>query len=667
MLIKDYLFNFLEVKKDIKKFVCILFLLTFWEKIVKYKIIRRKFRRVYMLNKLLNMKNGFFYVPVIDRNNKKSLKRLRLKTKITEKEKYERFKKVHKIGSAVLSLCITWNAAIIASAIYNNSTNNPMVPTAGKVTNFGTALDKTFGGVKNVGRKGDVIIAVIDRYGSNSKLPKSDSIIKTPGLEIDGQDSSTHGVVVVTDEVYGRVQKLKRDIANKIKIMPINLESDYFFQDIPYSIVYAANSGAKVISLSLGSAYINDKYIERMQGAIDYAHQKGAIVVAAAGNDGEGKEFYPAQLNNVVAVSAVKGKDMAGGYYYTSYANANEKIDFAAFEGRYKGTSLTAPQVAVQIAAISEKLLAEGIEAEPDRVIEIASNTADHDIEGKRTPKVGWGLINLDRAFLNIENKNIPNVKDIEPPHAVQFRYDCDKSLTSFKIIDDKNKVDTSRLNVILEGSRADGKTFKTRILDYTENNGEITSKTEKLADGKYKLTAVGARDTAGNEEKIVRSFDIDTKPVDVKYVASLGEKGKSLDYDVQIKDDFGFQQCILINGKVVNYAEFKIDGNNSFNKFMKDTYANKNTIDISKFSEGNNSFQILASDNTFSQIITFIVVKKNGKLISIKEMEKEQIKSNKIEEVLYGNKNKSGLEFQKALLKNLFNSLARITKRNLS
>lgn len=66
------------------------------------------------------------------------------------------------------------------------------------------------------------------------------------------------------------------------------------------AIIYAAEQGAKIISLSLGSSG-NDVY---MQQAITYAIALGAVVVAASGNDGCDCVLYPANYPEVIAVGA---------------------------------------------------------------------------------------------------------------------------------------------------------------------------------------------------------------------------------------------------------------------------------------------------------------------------------------------------------------------------
>ena len=71
-------------------------------------------------------------------------------------------------------------------------------------------------------------------------------------------------------------------------------------------IVWATNNGAKVINLSLTFTE-PDKALE---DAVDYAWSKGAIIVAAAGNDGGSLPTYPACYANCLAVTATNSDDL---------------------------------------------------------------------------------------------------------------------------------------------------------------------------------------------------------------------------------------------------------------------------------------------------------------------------------------------------------------------
>lgn len=66
----------------------------------------------------------------------------------------------------------------------------------------------------------------------------------------------------------------------------------------PEGIKYAAEHGAKVINCSWGG-YGYSKYEQEI---IDYAISKGALVVAAAGNDNKRDPFYPASYDGVLSV-----------------------------------------------------------------------------------------------------------------------------------------------------------------------------------------------------------------------------------------------------------------------------------------------------------------------------------------------------------------------------
>jgi subtilisin family serine protease/flagellar hook assembly protein FlgD len=76
-------------------------------------------------------------------------------------------------------------------------------------------------------------------------------------------------------------------------------------------IRWAANHGANIINLSLGGPQSS----AAEAAAIAYAQRKGVLVVAAAGNDGETLEQYPAAYPGVVAVGATNtARDARAGF-----------------------------------------------------------------------------------------------------------------------------------------------------------------------------------------------------------------------------------------------------------------------------------------------------------------------------------------------------------------
>lgn len=114
-------------------------------------------------------------------------------------------------------------------------------------------------------------------------------------------------------------------------------------------IVYAAASGARVINCSWGGP----TFTNTGQNVINYAWNKGCIVVAAAGNDNVSTQFYPAAFNNVISVASTTSSDAK-----SSFSNYGSWIDISApgsnifsttvnsSYGNKSGTSMASPMVA---------------------------------------------------------------------------------------------------------------------------------------------------------------------------------------------------------------------------------------------------------------------------------------------------------------------------------
>lgn len=68
--------------------------------------------------------------------------------------------------------------------------------------------------------------------------------------------------------------------------------------DIAAALVYAADAGARVVNMSFGTAYES----ALLRQAIEYAHQRGVVLVASAGNDGKEDAHYPSDFDAVISV-----------------------------------------------------------------------------------------------------------------------------------------------------------------------------------------------------------------------------------------------------------------------------------------------------------------------------------------------------------------------------
>jgi thermitase len=118
---------------------------------------------------------------------------------------------------------------------------------------------------------------------------------------------------------------------------------------IASGIIWAADNGAEVISMSLGGSAASST----LEDAVNYAWSKGVIVVAAAGNSGNTLPSYPAYYANCIAVAATDANDAKA-----SWSNYGDWVDVAApgtsiystFKdngyGYLSGTSMATPHVA---------------------------------------------------------------------------------------------------------------------------------------------------------------------------------------------------------------------------------------------------------------------------------------------------------------------------------
>lgn len=108
------------------------------------------------------------------------------------------------------------------------------------------------------------------------------------------------------------------------KILPLQALDDYEYgtsYTVGQAVYYAADQGANVVSISLGTS-ADDPYLRE---AILYALERDVIVVAAAGNDGCNCISYPANYPEVVAVGASNPSNQVA-----SFSSFGNELDITA-------------------------------------------------------------------------------------------------------------------------------------------------------------------------------------------------------------------------------------------------------------------------------------------------------------------------------------------------
>ena len=210
-------------------------------------------------------------------------------------------------------------------------------------------------------------------------------------------------------------------VARNVKIMPLKVLSGSgsgSVGGIADAIRYAADEGAKVINMSLGGRFPS----RSLKKAVKYAHDKGVVVVCAAGNEGRSKVGYPAGYPGAMAVSATQYDESV-----TFYSNYGKDIDLAAPGGNtqvdqnqdgmpdgvlqntivvgdptaddyfvFMGTSMASPHV----AGVAALIVGEGV-TEPAAVEKILKDSARAPAEQKfDKQKYGAGIVDAEAAIM---------------------------------------------------------------------------------------------------------------------------------------------------------------------------------------------------------------------------------------------------------------------------
>lgn len=232
-----------------------------------------------------------------------------------------------------------------------------------------------------------------------------DEINQTAGGNTDPNGHGTH--------VAGTIAALTGNgvgvsgIAPDTKIMPIRVlgaDGSGYMSDAANGIVYAADHGADVINMSLGS----DEEDSSVTNAIAYARSRGVVVVAAAGNERQqgSPTSYPAADPGVIAVAATDSADTVA-----YYSNRGSYVDVAApgsailstfptalnssgYQTLY-GTSMASPHV----AAVAALLKAYDRALTPDQVEQALESSAVDLGPAGRDSDYGYGRIDAAAAL----------------------------------------------------------------------------------------------------------------------------------------------------------------------------------------------------------------------------------------------------------------------------
>ncbi|HEY64927.1 MAG TPA: S8 family serine peptidase [Caldilineae bacterium] len=304
---------------------------------------------------------------------------------------------------------------------------------------------------------GSAVVAVIDTGIDLYHPDLNDKIV--PGYDyldgdadpMDTYGHGTHVAGIALAETDNGGEDAENDSVGvgyspNITVMPLRVcdENGCPTSAIVDAIYHAADNGANVINLSLGGP-IGSASEEQ---AINYAWEKGLVIVASSGNDGAARVSYPAAFANCIAVGSTnwhdqlapysnKGNDLdvvapggdmdkyhdPGGIYstmptYDVYLTTS--YSYSKYYDQLQGTSMAAPQV----SGLAALLFAVGVtDADGDGKIndeirDIIESTADDLGKSGWDREYGWGRINVYNAIVAATGGG-------NKPPVATFTYTC--------------------------------------------------------------------------------------------------------------------------------------------------------------------------------------------------------------------------------------------------
>lgn len=235
------------------------------------------------------------------------------------------------------------------------------------------------------------------------------------------------------------------------------------------AVIYAADNGANVLSMSLG-CMSNTPFLRE---AFRYAREQGAVSVSAMGNEYSFHHNVPAFYDEVIGVGAIHPNTSGLPYpifFPTSwvtranYSDYGAHIDVAApswvrnvrfpdgYENHAGGTSNATPHVAGVAALVFSQGLRLGIEPalSADEVRQIIRQTAE-DITGTVygcqegfDQWTGYGRVRADRAVLSLSLQSVPRVPPVARILSPPWYGTVDPSRSPFLSIEGEARADRS-------------------------------------------------------------------------------------------------------------------------------------------------------------------------------------------------------------------------------
>ena len=194
-------------------------------------------------------------------------------------------------------------------------------------------------------------------------------------------------------------------------------------------IRWAADHGAKIINVSLSDA----QSLEAYRSAVSYAHARGALVIASAGNRNtadanrpDPTHFYPGELPGALAVAGV----LRDGSWDPQSSYAGDHVDLAApgqsvpstyISGGdcvFNGDSASSSYATAVVSGAAALVAARYPDESPDQWAFRLTQAAMRVSPSERTGTVGWGEVRPAEALALVDDGMLPGPPSAAHPAA---------------------------------------------------------------------------------------------------------------------------------------------------------------------------------------------------------------------------------------------------------
>jgi subtilisin family serine protease len=230
-----------------------------------------------------------------------------------------------------------------------------------------------------------------------------------------GHGTHVAGIVAAVDNNIGVIGVAPEAHLWAVKVL--DRKGGGYVSDVIAGIKWSKDNGIQVINMSLGTS----SDIQSLHDAVDAAYNAGIVIVAAAGNSGDGdgttnEVIYPAKYSTVIAVAATSSDDSTP-YWSAEGAEVEIAAPGVSIRSTWKsggydtisGTSMASPHAAGTVALLLNTTIPASYDTnivngmwDPAEVRAVLIQTADDLGTSGFDNFYGWGLVDAEEVITGI-------------------------------------------------------------------------------------------------------------------------------------------------------------------------------------------------------------------------------------------------------------------------